>query len=32
MRNGVDQRVEVERRQIRVLSLDEDDVWRVIPE
>lgn len=31
MRDGVDQRVKVEGRQIRILSLDEHHVWCVVP-
>ena len=31
MRDGVDQRIEVKRRQIWILRLDVDDVGRVIP-
>ena len=32
MRDGIDERIKVEGRQIWVLCLDEDNVWRVIPE
>lgn len=31
MRDGIDQRVEVESRQIRILGLDEDYVRCVVP-
>ena len=31
MRNGIDQRIEIKRRQVGIFRLDEHHIWRVIP-